>query len=419
LPTHTYKYRAVDASGAVHAGELASASRAAALEVLGRQGFIPVELNESTGVVISSEPAVESKVSWLTSLLVRRTQTKASSRELLALTQSIASLLSAGLTVDRALQISATLAPRSVGRLLAERLLEGVRAGKTLNASFAASGQNLPPYYVSMVDAGESGGSLPQTMTRLAELMRRQLEVRERIRSALVYPSLLAGVVLFTLVMLLAFVLPRFESLFAESEVPLPLSTRAVLSVGSFVANYWWMLLTLAVAGTAGVMAWLRTPIGRYRFHRWLLRARVTLGLPAAMDTARLLRTVSTLCRNGTPLPSALRVARGTLTNLCLLDALGQVLRDVQAGEPVSLSLGRASVFPPVAVQLARVGEETGRLDEMLLSAAAVLEEESQVRLERLLTLIVPALTITMGLLVAGLIGSVLIGLLSINDLAF
>jgi general secretion pathway protein F len=390
-----------------------------ALEVLGRQGFIPVELSESGSAAISSAPASEGGFSWLTALLARRAHTKASSRELLALTQSIASLLSAGLTIDRALQISATLAPRSVGRLLAEQLLEGVRAGKTLNAAFAASGQKLPPYYVSMVDAGESGGSLPQTMTRLAELMRRQLEVRERVRSALVYPSLLAGVVLFTLVMLLAFVLPRFESLFAESEAPLPLSTRAVLAVGRFVADYWWMLLALAVAGTAGALAWLRSPTGRYRFHRWLLRTRLTLGLPAAMDTARLLRTVSTLCRNGMPLPSALRVARGTLTNLCLLDALGQVLRDVQAGEAVSLSLARASVFPPVAVQLARVGEETGRLDEMLLSAAAVLEEESQVRLERLLTLIVPALTIAMGLLVAGLIGSVLIGLLSINDLAF
>jgi general secretion pathway protein F len=154
------------------------------------------------------------------------------------------------------------------------------------------------------------------------------------------------------------------------------------------------------------------------KLDRWTLRSPLTLGLPGTLSTSRLLRTLATLGKNGLPLPSALRVARGTLSNVHLLEALASVTRDVQAGGSFSAALSRTGVFPAVSVQLARVGEETGKLDEMLLSAAAILEEQGEQQLERLLTIFVPLLTIVMGVIVAALIGSVLVGLLSINDLA-
>lgn len=414
MPEHSYIYRAVDRGGASHTGELVSSSRVAALESLGRQGLTPLELREST-----SPQRAGSAVSSLRRGWKWGARGALSPREVLAFTQSLAALLTAGLTIDRALQISASLAPRSNARKLTEKLLEHVRAGGALSEAIDASGQPVPSYYVSMVNAGEAGGTLPGTLTRLAELMRRQVEVRERIRSALVYPSLLAGVVLATLVILLTFVLPRFETLFADSEVTLPLSTRMVLATGHFMAHYWWALGGVAVVGAASFFTWLRSNSGRSRFDTWLLTSRVTLGLPSAISTARLFRTLSTLSANGLPLPSALRVARGTAGNRRLLEALAVVGREVQSGEAFSAALSRANVFPMIAVQLTRVGEETGHLDEMLLSAANVLDEEAQLRLERLLSLIVPLLTVFMGLVVAGLIGSVLIGLLSINDLAF
>jgi general secretion pathway protein F len=235
----------------------------------------------------------------------------------------------------------------------------------------------------------------------------------------LIYPALLGGVVVLTLVVLLVFVLPRFEQLFSESEAPLPWSTQIVLSLGRLTADYWWALLLGAAAVAIAFVTWLKSPRGRFQYDRWLLRTRLTLGLPAALDTARLLRTVGSLCRNGMPLSLALKISRGTVANRYLQDALGGVTLDVQAGESFSTAFARAGCFPGVAVQLARVGEETGQLDELLQSAAGVLEEESQRMLERLLSLVVPLLTIGMGLLVAGLIGSVLVGLLSINDLAF
>lgn len=409
----TYHYRAITSTGANAAGELTAISRAAALRILSEQGLVPLELNEKLGGtrVAESEPTRE-RAQW-------NRRGKLSSRELLALTQSLASLLNAGLMVDRALMVAVPLATTPAARALIDSLLKSVRAGQTFARAFELSGQRLPPYFVSMIEAGEMGGALAAAFSRLAELQQRNLEIRERVRSALVYPALLAGVMLFTIVVLLTFVLPRFEQLFTESEAPLPWSTRAVLASGRFMADWWWLLLGVATLALVTFTLWKRSAAGRKQFDRWLLISRMTLELPLTLNSARLFRTIGTLLTNGLPLPAALRVARGTVANRHMLAAVNDVSRDVQAGETLSQALAKTKVFPVAAVQLSRVGEETGRLDELLMSASRVLEEDGRLKLERLLTLVVPLLTIIMGLLVAGLIGSVLIGLLSINDLAF
>jgi general secretion pathway protein F len=411
-----YTYKAVDSSGAFHSGQLTGVTRASVIEALSRRGLVPLTIDEGSTAVGDTSQAPIGPNWWSRGYL---RPTHARPQEILSLTQSLTSLLKAGLTIDRALQISASLAPRPPLQKLADALLKSVRAGKTLSGALTACRQPLPPYYISMVEAGEAGGSLPDTLARLVDLMTRQMQMRERIRSALIYPSLLAGVVLVTLIVLLVVVLPRFEVLFADSEVQLPWSTELVLRLGRLTADYWWLMLLVLTTSLMGLSTWLKSNAGRLRFHRWLLRTRLALGLPGALDTARLLRTVSSLLKNGLPLPVALRVSRGTLTNQYLLHALSTITHQVQAGEGFSVAFGRADCFPPVAIQLARVGEETGTLDDMLQSAAVALEEEAHRLLERLLSLVVPLLTITMGVMVAALISSVLIGLLSINDLAF
>jgi general secretion pathway protein F len=409
-----YNYRAVDPAGVTHGGFLLARSRAAVVEALTQRGLIALAVEEGQPGTVRLWRRLSR---WTPALRPRVGQV--STQEVLNLTQSLASLLHAGLTIDRALQITASLAPRESSRKLAEKLLRHVRAGKPLHAAFSASNQRLPNYYLSMVEAGEVGGSLPDALTRLSELMGRQLDLRERIRSALIYPSLLAAMVIVTLIVLLVFVLPRFETLFAESEARLPWSTRAVLRIGRLAADYWWLALLSAGAIGTALLAWLRWGNGRRHAHGWLLKARLTFGVPAALDTSRLLRTVGALCGNGQPLPVALKVARGTLVNVRLQEALTSVVQEVQAGETFSVALARTGSFPALAVQLARVGEETGHLHDLLLSAAGVLERDAQRTIERVLSITVPLLTVVMGLVVAGMIGSVLIGLLSINDLAF
>lgn len=408
-----YKFNAVDAQGSAHAGEISSDTRAAALDSLQRRGLTPVTLAEQ-GAEHSAGLLDVIRAHWRS-----RGKKSISPKDLATVTESIAALLRAGLTVDRAVGITAKLTANGDVRSFLSGLGKAVRTGRSLADALGKSNQTLPGYYIGMVEAGEAGGSLALTLSRLAELLSKQQQVRERIRSALIYPALLAAIVALTIVLLLTFVLPRFGALFAESETPLPWATKAVLAIGSFVTAYWWLLAVVAFASSVAVLSWIRSPRGRRRIDEFLLRSPLTFGLPAAIDTARMLRTLGTLLANGVQIGGALRIAGTTLTNTRLRQGLDEAARAIKAGQSTSDALAEAQVFPAHAVQLARVGEETGRLEHLLLEAAAILETESNLRLERLLALLVPLLTIGMGGLIATLIGAVLIGLLSVNELAF
>lgn len=410
----TFVYSALDAAGSPRKGEVVFGSRPVAIQSLTQSGLVLLEIQEQDG---HSRPQSDWQDS-LRSLVLRRSRVLAH-RQQLFVSETLAALLRAGLLVDRALQVTAVLAPNAGTKRLIEAVLRSVRSGHSLAQAFRNEVEGFPPYFLSMVEAGEMGGALAETLARLAALLRRQQEARERIRSALFYPSILVVVVLITFVILLTFVLPRFESLFAESEAPLPTSTRVVMAVGRWMADQWWLVSAGTAALVVMVTAWVRTSGGRALVDRWLLRTRLTLGLPRAINTARLLQTVSALSRSGAPLPTALKIACGTISNRYLAGAAQGVIAAVQSGESLSNSLAATRVFPTVAIQLARVGEETGRLDEMLQSAATILETESQVQLERLIALIAPLATIVCGAVIASLIGSVLLGLLSLNDVAY
>lgn len=407
-----FSYEAVDAQGVTRSGEIDCPTRLAAIEGIHQKGLVPIEIAPRAPSALSSV--------WARITEGRgRKHSRIDTLQLLSFTESLAALLRAGLTIDRALGIAASLSKDSQVRPILEQLGQSVRSGKSFAESLATTQISLPPYYIGMVQAGELGGTLPQTLTRLAELLRNQHQVRERVRSALIYPAMLGIVVFATIVLMITFVLPRFQALFAESQAPLPWMTRAVLAVGEVVTQHWLSLTLLFSALIVVATMLVRTPAGRDRIDRWLLNSRLTLGLPAAIESARLLRTLSTLLANGVQIGGALRTARATLSNRWLQRGLDAAALRIKAGESTSAAFAAANVFPLQAVQLARVGEETGRLEELLLQAATILEDESQRTLERLLTMLVPALTIVMGLIIAGLIGSVLIGLLSVNELAF
>lgn len=408
-----FRFNAVDGKGAAHAGEISGVSRAAVLDSLQQRGLTPVGLAE-----LGQERRF-GLVDRVRELWLRRGAGALGPKDLAGVTDSLAALLRAGLTVDRALGITSKLSAEVRIQEFLSELGRSVRSGRSLADALNRSGQPLPGYYVGMIEAAEAGGTLALTLSRLAELLGKQQQVRERIRSALIYPGLLAGMVLLTVVLLITFVLPRFGALFAESDTPLPWATRTVLAVGAFMTAHGWLLAGLSVVIVSGAAYWMHSADGRQRIDAYLLKSRLTFGLPAAIDTARMLRTLGTLLTNGVQISSALRIARATLTNTRLRQGLDEAAQRIKAGESVSAALAAARVFPAHAVQLTRVGEETGRLDALLLEAAAILESESTLRLERLLALLVPMLTICMGGLIAGLIGSVLIGLLSVNELAF
>lgn len=400
-------YKAIDRTGELHKGTLKAPSQSAAATELSRMQMLPVDLRAANHRIPK----------WLSQPF--RFRGRLATRDVVTLTQGLASLLKAGLVLDRALHIIGATSERRGIRRLCVDLERRVRSGSSFAEALSEHQALFPPYYIAMASAGELGGSLPEGLERLGAFVERAAAIRERIVSSLIYPAMLAGMILLTMILVLTVVLPRFRSLFQESQAQLPWATRGVLALGDFVGAYGWFCAAAISIGAGFLYRAWHNPILGPRLALRLLKARWTFGLIAKTQTSRFLRTIGTLTRSGVPLPQATSVALGMLQNRALLSAGRHVHTRLKEGLNLSLLLDRGEVFPKAAVQLARVGEETGRLDDLLIEAADTLDRESQSTIDRLLSVLVPSITIVMGAIVAALIASVLVGILSLNDLAF
>ncbi|HUD52755.1 type II secretion system F family protein [Parvibaculum sp.] len=403
----SFRYKALSATGAVVNGTLEAVSERAVIEWLREQGHFPISATEA-------EAAGWQR--WLhADLLPKRGP---STRDLAIATQELATLIHAGLELDRALQILIGLGET---RNLAQPL-GGALARLKDGASFAdalATDPAFPKFYVNMVRAGEMGGNLEATLRRLAEYLARAQAVREAIASALVYPAILLATAGLSIAVILLVVLPQFEPLFQDAGKSLPLATRIVMGLGDVLGATWWILLLAAAAGAVWFRRALERPAFRKQWDILLLRLPLFGDLLIKMETERFSRTLGTLLGNGVTLPVALGITGDTLSNSAIAAAVGETAVGLREGEGLAGRLSRSSFFPPMALDLIRVGEETGRLDEMLLRLADLLENAVKHTIERLLALLVPLLTVFLGMIVAGLIGSMLIAILSVNDLAF
>ncbi len=284
-----------------------------------------------------------------------------------------------------------------------------VRGGAPLSVALEQQHGLFSRLYVNLVRAGESGGGLARGARRLAEYLERSRELRSRVINALGYPVMLVSLVLLSLVFLLTAVVPEFEELFASLEAPLEWYTVAVLWASQALRSYWWIgLLLLAFGGW-----WLNTrmadPAWRLRMDARLLNMRHVGTVLARLDTARLARTLGTLVGNGVPLLTALNLSGNVLSNRVLAAALEAASAEVKSGSGLGYALARQKVFPRLAVQMIQVGEETGELDSLLAKVADTYDLETRNALDRLMAALVPAITLAMAALVAGIILAVLL----------
>jgi general secretion pathway protein F len=400
-----YRYKAMTAGGAIVRGALEAPTEAAVIQHIRELGHYP--LTTSTAKAGSLASIIESF--WRS--------TKPSSRGLLMATQELATLLQAGLELDRALGILISLNDLGALRAPFTAVRARVRDGAGL-ADALGDQAVFPKFYVSMVRAGEIGGTLDITLRRLCDYLGKSLAVRDAIVSALVYPTILLIAAGLSIVLILTFVLPEFEPLFAEAGKALPWPARFVMGLGHFVQSYWW-LMTLAVVG---LIVWCRRELRKTEVRRKvdsaLLNVSMLGPLLVAMDVERFCRTLGTLLANGVPLPAALSLGRDVLGNSVLADTVQETVQSLREGEGVAERLERTRVFPDMTIDLIRVGEESGKLDEMLLRQADLDSERIRHQIDRLLALLTPALTVFLGLVVGALIASMLTAILSVNDLA-
>jgi general secretion pathway protein F len=399
-----FHYRALSAAGELVSGELDGPDAEAVIAQLHARALLPIDATERHA---EAKPIL----AW------RHDSARLPGSELALFSQQLARLLKAGLPLDRALDILAAIAGRRAG-LVVRRILDRVRDGASLSEAIAAQRGSFPSTYVSMVRAGEAGGALPPVLTRVADFLLRNEAMRQRVVSASIYPAILLVAATISVALVLTVVLPQFEPMFREAGVALPLSTRIVMAAGAALQQYGWMLL-LTLAG--GALAWhraMRRPELAARRDRALLAVPLLGGLITRFEVGRFCRTLGVLLSGGVPAPRALALCGGAVGNRTIAAAIETAATRFSHGEGLSSPLERTGRFPSLSLQLIRIGEETGRLEEMLTEVADLYDQEVQRSLDRLLALLVPVITVTMGLVVAFIIAAVMTALISVNDLA-
>jgi len=325
-------------------------------------------------------------------------------------------LLDAGLPLDRALQATLDLGSRQSGWRV-DRAIERVRGGATLAHALTAV-EGFPEFYVGMIEAGEASGNLPAVLNNLTDYLESMARLRESLTSALIYPALVAVTCLGSLAIFVGFVLPQFEGILREAGVAVPLGVSILLGSTQFVGNWWWLLLILAAALWLLWRRQIKQPETRRAVHRLILHLPLIGELVRKTIASRFTRTLGLLLQNGVTLSAALTIARATLANLVMRDAIDGVALSVREGKGFAEPLARSGALPELAAQLIKVGEETSRLAEILTKVADIYDWEMRRSLDRLLAFLVPGLTIAMGVIVAAVVSSILTAMFSIYDIA-
>ncbi|WP_413881853.1 type II secretion system F family protein [Candidatus Aalborgicola defluviihabitans] len=383
------------------------ASQPAVVERLQGMGLIPIRVDESV-----------TKVGNVGGVRGFFNRNHVSQDDVAVFTQEIATLLKAGLPLDRCLEILIGLSANEAVRELMVQLREDVRGGAPLSAAMEARQGVFTRFYLNMIRAGEAGGALDVVLQRLTEFMERSKELRDTVKSALIYPAILVGVSLLSVAILLMWVVPQFSQMFEESGKALPLPTQIVIAAGDGVRNYWWLMVLLAVGAYSWFARQMREPASRFRWDQRLLNLPLVGDLIGKLEVARFSRTLGTLIGNGVTLLAALSIVKETLSNTVMCQALGDVAAQLKEGKGLGKPLMETKLFPKLAVHLVMVGEETGKLQDMLIRIADIYDREVHSTVKRMLALMEPVLILGLGLVIGGIIMSILVAILSVNDLA-
>lgn len=402
-----YSYKAVRPNGEVTEGEMEAPDELSLVKRLQEDGYIPVK----------TEPAGKLLGSYRASWFGRK---KSLSRSQVALfTRELATLLGSGMTLDRSLQILQDLTDNEqMAKLLAD-LKERVQSGAAFSAALEEQGQQFSNLYISMVKAGEMGGVLQKVLNRLADYLDRSSELRESIRSALIYPTILVVVAGLSVALLLMFVVPQFSQMFEDMGQALPLPTRIVIGAGDLFQNYWWLMLSGLLLLIAYINSRLAIEENRYRWDRRLLKIPLVGELVAKVEAARFARTLSTLMENGLTLLTALGLVKNVISNRVIAEGVEYAVEELKRGKGLAGPLMEKETLPRLALQMIKVGEESGDLEGMLARVADVYDREVAASVKQLLTLVEPVLIVGLGLIVAGIIVSILVAILQANQLVF
>jgi general secretion pathway protein F len=403
----TYSYEAIKKDGKVVTGSVEAEGEQDAAERLQGMDFYPLKIEkpgENDGLFSFRKSIFDNKIA---------------ENDTMVFSYQLGVLLEAGFPLDKGLVILSDLTDKKKMKDIIKGVLSSVSGGKSLSDSISKYPEAFTPLYINMVKAGESGGFLEDTLVRLAAYLEDSQRMKSEVKSALVYPALLAIVGGIAIMVLLFFVVPRFSSIFSGMGQALPLSTVLLLNLSSTARSYWWAFFIMAFAIFFSARSYIRSSAGKRYLDDLKYRLPLVGNLFKEIAVAQFARTLGTLLHNGVPLLNALHIVKGTTGSGSMAGIMGEVTEGVRKGNSISGILKTKPIFPKFAVHMIKVGEETGRLDEMLIKVADRFDIEVKGSVKKMLSLLEPALILIMGLVVGFIVISMLLAIFSLNDLPF
>jgi general secretion pathway protein F len=401
-----YLYKATTLNGQTVEGAMDGKDEETIIQSLHQLGYIPIR------IVSHQEKEMGFR---LPSFLRQRVGVK----NLLAFTQELSTLISAGLPLDRSLSILGTLTENDTLRETVRDVLKKVEGGNSLAEALGNYPRIFPKLYINMVKAGESGGFLETILSRLAQYLQGMKEIRDHLISVMIYPLILVLVTGVSITLLVSFVIPRFARIFSDIKQTIPLPTQIVLTFSQLVRDYWWAGVGAVLLAYLGLKAYQKDEERRWRWDRSKLRWMVVGDLIKKVEVARFARTLGTLLQSGVSILPAFNLVKEISQNLAISRSIAHVQDRLREGKGISRSMEETGVFPPLAIHMINVGEETGTLDQMLMKVAEAYEESVRTAVKRFVSLLEPLIILVMGGVILFIVVSILWAILSVNDLPF
>ena len=395
-----FSYRATTMAGEPIEGIIEATDEKVAIERLKNTGVIPLK------VVAPKQKGLKGKISF-----------KRSKGDLLTFTTELSVLLSAGLPLDRGLNILSEISEGKEMKEIVQSILKSIREGSSFSDALQKHPKAFPRLYVNMIKAGEAGGVLDVVLDKLNEFLESTKELKDQIFSAMIYPTILSLTGGVSIVILLTFVLPKFSVIFTELGGNLPLSTKFLLALSAGMRTYWWIGTACIVGAVLAAKAYVRTAAGRYFWDA--LKLRLLGDVIRKLETARFCRTLGTLLKSGVSFLQALNNSKDVINNQVIAKGLDGVAKGAKEGKGIAAPLATANVLPPLALSMIKVGEETGQLDTMLLKVATAYEKSLRDTVKRFVGFIEPAMILIMGLVIGFIVISMLMAIFSITDMPF
>lgn len=401
----TFAYKVKDREGQVHSGEMEGSSQASVSKALRDRGYQPIAVDEKKDSALQKEISIPG--------LTDRIKL----REVAIFSRQFATMINAGLSLLRALSILAEQTPNKAFSRLIIEVKNDVERGTSLSAAMEKHPKAFNRLYTSMVKAGEIGGVLDDTLIRLADTLESQVELRAKIKSAMMYPVAVFGLVVMIVAAMLMFIVPMFEDLYADLGGELPVPTKMLLAVSGIVTSYWWALLIGTIGFVVLFRRWIATESGRATFDKIKLKMPIFGNLVHKTAIARFSHTLASLTKTGVPILQAMDIVAETSGNAVVSAAVLDVKASVREGESIAGPLEEHDVFPPMVVQMIAVGEETGALDTMLEKIGSFYDQEVQTMVDGLTSLIEPLLIVVLGATVGGMLISLYMPMFNVINL--